>query len=75
MEAARQDAKQLVSLQGAQLVTPQTQSLLNALAVAAQNAYTGSIGPSTSQSQGGAVWIYSNIQRLATFEVQPYTAK
>lgn len=74
LEEVRQDAKQLVSLSGSQLVTPQAQFLLNALATAAQNAYTGPIAPSTNQSQGGAVWIYSNIQRLATFEVQPYTA-
>jgi hypothetical protein len=74
LEQVRQDAKQLVSLQGSQLVTPRAQFLLNDMAAAAQQAYAGPIAPSANQSQGGAVWIYGSIQRLAIFEVQPYTA-
>ncbi len=71
----RGDAKQLVALNSTQLVTPQARLLLNDLAAAAGNAYTGSINPSTGQQQGGADWIYHSMQRLATFKVQPYTAK
>jgi serine/threonine protein kinase len=72
LEQARQNARQLVSLNSTQLATPQALSLLNAMVVAAQSAYTGSITP--GQSQGGATWIYTNLQGLATFAVQPYTA-
>jgi hypothetical protein len=75
LEQVRQDAKKLVVLSDAQLAQPQALSLLNDLAVAATRAYSGSTDPSTGQLQGGANWIYSNIQRLAAFEVQPYTAK
>jgi serine/threonine protein kinase len=72
LEQARQDAKQLVSLNGTQLATPHALTLLNEMVVAAQSAYTGSITP--GQPQGGAAWIYTNLQGLATFAVQPYTA-
>jgi eukaryotic-like serine/threonine-protein kinase len=75
LERVRQDAMPLVSLNGTQLETPQVQSALNDLAEAAQSAYAGSFDPSAGQLQGGAVWIYNTIQRLATFEVQPYTTK
>jgi len=72
LEQVRQDAKQLVALNGARLVTPQALSLLNDMAAAAQNAYAGPINP--GQPQEGVNWIYSNLQDLATFAVQPYTA-
>jgi serine/threonine protein kinase len=72
LEQMRQDAKRLVALNAAQLVTPQAQSILNDLAAAAQSAYAGPINP--GQPQGGANWIYTNLQRMATFEVQRYTA-
>lgn len=73
LEQVRQDARRLVALNGTQLGTPQAQSILNDLAAAAQSAYAGPINP--SQPQGGANWIYTNLQRMATFEVQPYTAQ
>jgi hypothetical protein len=41
----------------------------------AQLAYAGQADPLTGQSQGGAIWIYSNIQRMADFEVKPYSVK
>jgi eukaryotic-like serine/threonine-protein kinase len=75
LEEVRQDAKQLVSLNNTQLEQPQVLSVLNDLATASQNAYEGSSDPSTGQFRGGAAWIYSNMQRLATFEVRPYTLK
>jgi hypothetical protein len=74
LEEVRQDAKQVVSLNSTQLEQPQVLSVLNDLAAASQNAYEGSSDPSTGQFQGGTAWIYSNMQRLATFEVRPYTA-
>jgi hypothetical protein len=68
----RQDARQLVGLPNAQLATPHAQFLLNDLVAAAQSAYVGPIDP--QQPQGGASGIYANIQRMAAFEVQHYTA-
>ncbi len=73
LEQVRQNAKQLVVLNGTQLVTPQAQSTLDDLAAEAQSAYAGPINP--DQPQGDATWIYSNLQRMASFEVQPYTAQ
>ncbi len=31
--------------------------------------------PLTGQLQGGAIWISSNIQRMADFEVKPYVSQ
>ncbi len=73
LDKVRQDASQMVGLNGTQLETPQSQFLLNDLVAAAQSAYAGPINP--AQPQGGASGIYSNIQRMATFQVQPYTAR
>jgi hypothetical protein len=73
LERVRQDARQLVGLNGKQLLTPQSQSELNDLAAEALSALTGSTNP--GQPQGGVNWIYTNLQRMASFEVQPYTAK
>lgn len=75
LEKVRQDAKQLVSLNRTQLEQPQALSVLNDLAAASQNAYEGAVNPSTGQYRGGASWIYSNMSRLATFEVQLYTSQ
>ena len=71
LEKVRQDASQLVGLDDAQLVTPQSQSLLNDLVAGVQSAYTGPMNP--QEAQGGASGIYENIQHMAVFEVQPYT--
>lgn len=72
LSQARQDAKQLLVLTKAQLFQPATLTILNDLAAQTQNAYTGPINPTTSQSEGGALWIYNNIQRLVAFDIRPY---
>jgi eukaryotic-like serine/threonine-protein kinase len=69
-----QDAKQLVGLTGAQLLQPSALTLLDDIATQAQYAYTGRPNPSTGIAQGGVLWIYDNLQRLATFDVTPYIA-
>ncbi len=69
-----QDAKQLVRMTNAQLLQPSTLVVLDNAATQAQYAYTGQPNPSTGTSQSGALWIYNNLQRLATFEVAPYVA-
>ncbi len=74
LEQARQDVKLLLPLiKGANTVTPQAQQLLNDLVANVQSA---SEGPTNlNLSQGGATGIYRNLQQMATFEVQPYTAQ
>jgi hypothetical protein len=69
-----QDAKQLVQLTHVQLLQPSALTLLDDLTTQAQYAYTGRPDLSNGTSQGGTVWIYDNLQRLATFDVAPYTA-
>jgi hypothetical protein len=73
LEQARQDARELVQLSGAQLITPHAQSLLNDLEAAVQSAYAGPINPDLPQ--GGAQGVYINLQRMTSFEVQPYAAQ
>ena len=57
----------------AQLLQASALTLLDDMATQAQYASTGQPNPSTGIAQGGALWIYANLQRLATFVVQPYT--
>jgi eukaryotic-like serine/threonine-protein kinase len=68
-----QDAKQLVNMTDAQLLQKSALALLDDMATQAQYAYTGQPNPSTGTSQGGALWIYANLQRLATFVVAPFS--
>jgi serine/threonine protein kinase len=70
-----QDAKQLVNLTDAQLLQDSALALLNDMATQAHYASTGQPNPATGTTQGGALWIYNNLQRLATFEIAPYPAK
>ena len=66
------DAKQLVGMTGAQLLQTSSLSILNDMATQAQYAYVGQLNQSTGQAEGGALWIYGNLQRLATFDVRQY---
>jgi len=67
-----QDAKQLVGMTGAQLLQTSSLPILNDMATRAQYAYAGQLNQSTGQAEGGALWIYGNLQRLATFDVRQY---
>jgi hypothetical protein len=58
-----------------QLLGVQALTILNDLATQAQNVYSGQLDPSTGQSEGGALWIYGNLQRLAAFDVRPYSGQ
>jgi len=75
LSQARQNAKQLLAMNNAQLLQPAALSILNDLAAQAQNAYTGQINPTTGQSEGGALWIYNNLQRLVAFYILPYLSQ
>ncbi len=70
-----QDAKQLVSMTNVQLLQAPALTVLDDMTTQAQYAYTGQPNPATGTSQGGALWIYDNLQRLATFVVAAYPAK
>src|SRR6266702_3719536 len=69
-----QDAKLLVQMTDGQLLHSSSLSTLNDLVMQAQNAYAGQLDPSTGASQGGAVWIYGNIERLVTFDVMQFAS-
>ncbi len=68
----RQDAKQLVVMNNAQLLQPDTLSLLDDMAAQALYAYTGQLDPATNQVQGGVIQIHDALQALAHFDVTPY---
>jgi hypothetical protein len=68
----QQDAKQLLQMSDSQLLGTQALTLLNDLATQAQNAYSGQLDPTTGQSDGGSLWIYGNLQRLASFDIRQY---
>lgn len=69
----RQDAKQLVVMDATQLGQPKALALLDDLVTQAQFAYSGEPDPQTGQTQGGAIWICNNIQRMAGFDLKPYS--
>jgi serine/threonine protein kinase len=69
------DAKQVARMSDTQLLGAQALTILDDLATQAQNAYSGQLDPSTGQSEGGALWIYGNLQRLAAFNVRQYAGQ
>jgi hypothetical protein len=75
LERVRQDAVQLVHMSDAQLQQPAAFAIAGDMAFQARYAYAGQTDPITGNDQGGAIWIYNNVQRLATFDVTPYAAK
>ena len=74
-EQIQHDAKQVERLSATQVLGTQALTILNDLATQAQNAYSGQLDPSSGQSEGGALWIYGNLQRLAAFDVRPYAGQ
>ncbi len=69
---AHNDTMTLIHLSNDQLAQPSTLTVLNDLATLSQYAYAGHIDQGTGQLQGGVIWIYANIQRLADFSVTRY---
>ena len=68
----RGDALKLLQMSNAQFSQPATLTTLNDLVTLSQSAYAGQLNQSSGQAQGGVVWIYGNMQRLADFAVKPY---
>jgi hypothetical protein len=75
LQAVHDDAKQLVHMSDQQLLQPSTMAILEDLETQADYAYNGRTDPKTHSPQHGIAWIYQTILSLATFEVQPYSAK
>jgi hypothetical protein len=69
LQQVRQDAKQLVMMTPAQLLSQSTLALLNDMETAASSAYTGQINPTTNTAQGGTIQIHDNVQHLATYDL------
>lgn len=74
LEQVRQDALQLAHMTDQQLAQPSALALVGDMALQARYAYAGQPDPVTGNTQEGAVWVYNNVQRLATFEVTPYSS-
>ena len=68
----RSDALKLLQMSNTQFSQPATLTTLNDMGTLSQSAYAGQLNRSSGQAQGGVVWIYGNIQRLADFAVKPY---
>jgi eukaryotic-like serine/threonine-protein kinase len=74
LEQVRLDAKKLLALTEAQLISQEALSLLNDMVAQAFYAYVGRLGPTTNSVQAGAVQIHDEIEHLATFEIKSYTS-
>jgi hypothetical protein len=74
LEVVRQDAKQLLSMKDAQLLSPSSNALklLNDMMAQAFYAYAGQPDPSIADLQSGAVQIQYGIDQLATFDITQY---
>ena len=72
LEQVHQDAKKLVQMSDAQLLSPATISLLDDLVAHANSAYAGTTDANTGVQQSGTTWIYYAIQSLASLQVEPY---
>jgi hypothetical protein len=62
----RNDAMQLVTRSNTQLRQPDTLTLLNDIATLTQKANSGWLDPTTHENVGGARWLNTRIQQLAT---------
>jgi hypothetical protein len=73
LQQVRQDAKQLVHMTDAQLVSPAALSPLDDMVTTADYTFNGRLDPATDEVQPGVVQVYYDIQQLATFTITPYT--
>ncbi len=68
----RKDAKQLVNLPGAQLLSQNSLSILNDMAAQALYAYVGQLNLSTNNVQEGVIQVYYHLAAMASFEITQY---
>jgi hypothetical protein len=74
LTTVRKDAQLLEPMSLQQLSQPAALQLLDDMANQALSAFAGRIDPTSGNVQEGVIQIHYNIQRLATFDVQPYMA-
>jgi eukaryotic-like serine/threonine-protein kinase len=74
LEAAHKDAETLLQMPRNQLLKPAATKIFDDLFTQVNNAFVGQTDPNTLQVQEGVAQIHYNIQRLATFAIQPCTA-
>lgn len=72
LATVRQDAKQLLAMSDAQLLSQSTLTILNNMMAQAFYAYVGQFDPSTGELQASAVQIHYDIEHLATLDITPY---
>jgi eukaryotic-like serine/threonine-protein kinase len=68
------DAETLLQIPRAQLLQPAATKIFEDLFIQANYAFIGQTDPNTLQVKEGVAQIHYNIQRLATFAIQPCTA-
>jgi drug/metabolite transporter (DMT)-like permease len=71
LQHVRQDARQLVTLNDAQLAQPAAQTLLDDLVEQMTAAYAGTVNPQTGEREGGSLWIADQLERLAAIAIEP----
>src|SRR5579875_3144133 len=69
----RKDAAQLAHMNNSQLAQQSTLTIINDLVAQATNAFNGYNNPSTGKLEEGYSQINLQIQKLATFDVKPYS--
>jgi hypothetical protein len=74
LENVHRDAEKLIQMTPSQLQQPAALTTLDDLFTQANNAFVGQTDPNTNQVKEGVVQIHYNVQRLATFDIQPYQA-
>jgi serine/threonine protein kinase len=66
------DAELLMRMNDNQLRQASVYTTVNDMAIVANSAYN-EMNPSTNEPQGGALWIHTQVQNLATFQIKKYT--
>jgi len=74
LQRVHDDDKTLASMSNTQLTQSSSLTLLDDMVTQSYYAYTGYPDQHTLQTQGGAIWIYSAIQRLVDYSVVRYGA-
>jgi eukaryotic-like serine/threonine-protein kinase len=69
----RKDAVQLAHMNNTQLAQQSTLMIINDMVTQATNAFNGYNNPSTGKLDEGYTQIYLQVQKLATFDVKPYS--
>ena len=72
LQQVRVDAKQLMGMTDAQLLSQRALSTLDDMETTARYAFIGQVNPDTNRLQGAVVQIHYNIQGLATLDVTPF---